>query len=63
MKCQILYKKLRQEFPGGLEVKGSGYIPGVAQVPAVVQVQSLAWELLHAVGTAKTNKQPPQKTQ
>ena len=30
----------------------------MAWVAAMAQVRSLAWELLHAVGTAKTNKQP-----
>ena len=35
-------KSFGQEFPGGSGI-----------VTAVVQVQSLAWALLHAVGTAK----------
>ena len=42
------------ELPGGLAVKGSGV------VTAVAQVQSLAQELLHAVGVAKKqNKTKP----
>ena len=34
-------------------VKGSSFITAVAWVTAVVQVQSLAQELPHAMGTAK----------
>ena len=32
---------------------GSNVVTAVAQVAAVVQVRSLAWELPHAVGMAK----------
>ena len=44
------------EFPGGLAMKGSSIFTAVAQVTAEVWVQSLAWELLHAVGVAKKKK-------
>ena len=42
-----MFNKLLEEFPGGLVVKGSGI------VIAMVWVQCLAKELLHAMGTAK----------
>ena len=45
-----------KEFPGGVAVKGSNIVTAVAQVTAVVQVQSLGWELLHALSTAKKKK-------
>ena len=38
-------QEIKQEFPGGLAVKDFG-------VTAESQVQLLAWELPHAVGTA-----------
>ena len=41
------------EFPGGSADEGFGTITIMAQVTAVAQVQSLAQELLHAVGIAK----------
>ena len=41
-------------FPGGLAVKGSGVVTAGARVAAVVWVQSMARELLHATGAAKT---------
>ena len=45
-----------QEFSGGLAVKGSGNVTSMALVKAVVRVQSLAQELMHATGTAKKKK-------
>ena len=44
-------KKKVREFPGGLAAKDS-----VAQVTAMAQVQSLAWELLYALGTPSPQK-------
>ena len=44
-------KKKVREFPGGLAAKDL-----VAQVTAMAQVQSLAWELLYALGTASPPK-------
>ena len=41
---------VNREFPVSLMVKGSSI------VTAVVRVQSLAWELLHAMGVAKILK-------
>ena len=41
------------DFPGGLAVKGSRDSTAVAQVMAVMGVQSLAREPLHAMGSAK----------
>ena len=38
------------------QVKGSNIVIEAAQVTAVVQVRSLAWELLHVAGVAQ-NKQ------
>jgi len=35
---------------------GSGIVSAVAQVAAAVQVQSLAWQLPHAVGVTKKEK-------
>ena len=35
-------------------------LTAVAQVDAVAQIQSLAWELSHAAGTAKKNKKTKQ---
>ena len=32
---------------------GSGVVTAAAQVAAVAQVQSLTWELLHAIGAAR----------
>ena len=37
-------------------VKESSSVIAVAQVSAVAQVRSLAWELPHAKGVAKNNK-------
>ena len=48
----IIIEKV-QEFPGGLVVKDMAC--GI--VTAVAWIWSLAWEFLHALGTAKTNKQ------
>ena len=50
-----------KEFPGGVAVKGSNIVTAVAQVTAVVQVQSLGWELLHALSTAKKKKKKRKK--
>ena len=44
---------LELEFPGGSAGQGSSIVTAVALVTAVMQVQFLAWELLHALGTAK----------
>ena len=46
----------RGEFPGGLAVKGSGVVTALAQVIAVVWVQPLAQELLHAGGEDKKKR-------
>ena len=46
-------KCLKNEFPGGLEVKGSSIVTAAAQVTAVAGVPPLSWELLHAVSIAK----------
>ena len=46
----------REEFLGGLTVKGCSVVTAVAQVTAVVWIQSLAWELLCAVDPAKKKK-------
>lgn len=46
------------EFPLGSVGKGSSIFTVVALVTAVVQVESLAQEILHAVGTAP---RPPTK--
>ena len=43
------------KFPGGALGQGSGAVTAVAQVAAMVQVRSLAWELPHAMGAPKTN--------
>ena len=45
-----IYKRAPWEFPSGPVVKDP------AIVTAVVQVQSFAWEHLHAVGVAKKKK-------
>ena len=42
------------EFPGGL---GSSVVTVVAQVTAVIQVQSLTQEFLHDTGVAKKQKE------
>jgi len=50
-------KKIVQEFPWGAGVKDPALsLPG-AQVTAVVQVWSLAWEPPHAAGMAKKKKE------
>ena len=49
----FIYKSRVLEFPGGLVGKESGGVTAVAQVTAVAWVQSLVWELPHAVGTPK----------
>ena len=46
-------RKAAEEFPGGSAGLGSGIVIDVAQVTPVAVVQSLAWELLHAMGVAK----------
>ena len=48
-------EKMAEEFPDGLADYRSGIVIAVAQVIAVVQVQSLAQELPHAAGTARKN--------
>jgi len=40
---------------------GPSIVTAAAQVIAVAQGQSLAQELLHAIGAAKTNKKNPTK--
>ena len=42
------------EFPSGSVSEESGIVTAVAQVTAVVQVQSLAWDLAHAISVEKT---------
>ena len=44
------------EFPSGLVVKGSGVVTAVARVAAVVQLPSLAQELLHSLAQPKKKK-------
>ena len=41
------------EFSSGAVGKGSGIVTAVVQVAAVTRIRSLAWEILHAVNTAK----------
>ena len=41
------------DFCGDSVDQGSGMVTAVAQVAAVAQARALAWELLHAVSTAK----------
>ena len=43
-------------------VKGSGIVTAMALVAGVVWIQSLALELLHAVGTAKNKTKQQQRT-
>ena len=50
--------KHKMEFPGGSMAKGLGIVTVVAWVTAVTRVQSLAQELLHALGTAKKQLPP-----
>ena len=45
------------EFLCGAASKISRIITAAAQIAALALVQSLAWELPHATGVAKTNKQ------
>ena len=52
---EFSYVNMVLEFPGGLAVKDS------AVVTAVVWVQSLAWELPHAMGSAKKKKKKKNK--
>lgn len=54
----VSYVKIkRREFPGGSVGWGAGIVTAVAQVSAVVQVQSqLAWECLHALSWSKKMK-------
>ena len=42
-------------------VKGSSIVTAVAQVTGMMQVQSLAWELLHAVDAAKKKERKKKK--
>lgn len=44
------------EFPGGSVGYGSGIVTAVALAAAVVHIQSLAQEILHATGMAKKNE-------
>ena len=46
-------------FPHGSASWGSGVVTAVALVTAVVQVQFLAQELPHVVGTARKKKSMP----
>ena len=41
------------EFPGGSMDWGSGVVTAVAWIAAVVQVRTLAQELIHVAGIAK----------
>ena len=54
---EVIYFEKAVEFPGGLVVKVSSV------VSAIAWVQSLARELLHAVGMAKKKKQQQQQQQ
>ena len=49
-------KKLVKEFPGGSEGWEFSIITDAAWVAATTWVHSLAWELIHSVGTAKKKK-------
>ena len=53
---EFSYVNMVLEFPGGLAVKDS------AVVTAVVWVQPLAWELPHAMGSAKKKKKEKKQT-
>ena len=50
-----IFREASSEFSGGSEDEGS-IVTAVARVTAVAQVQSLAWELLHAAGEALKKK-------
>ena len=43
--CESPLSKMILEFPHGSMGEGSGVVTAVAQVAAVAQVRSLAWEL------------------
>ena len=51
-----IFKKGRLGYPGGSENKGSGVVTVAAQVAVMMHVQSLAWKLPHATGTAKKKR-------
>ena len=48
----VLSIHMPQEFPGGLEIKGSHVVTDVVQATAVAQVQSLTKETPRAMGMA-----------
>ena len=52
----MIKKKILREFPGGSGDGGFGVVTAAAWVTAVVRIQSLAQELLHA-----THPPPPAK--
>ena len=54
----MLKSKIRHrwEFPGGSAGEGFGIVTAMVWVASAAQVQSLAWELLNAMGVAKKKK-------
>ena len=53
--------KGKQEFPCGTVDEGSSIVAAIAQVTAIMQVHSLAWECPHATGAAKGKKKSNEK--
>lgn len=51
----VIKKAVVGELHGGLLVKDPALLPGSYQVTAVTWIQSVAWELLHAVGVSQNN--------
>ena len=51
--CSIRFQLYLEEFPGSSAREGSGVVTAVSQVATVTLVQSLAQEILHAVGAAE----------
>lgn len=51
-------KSSYEEFPCGKAGEGFSVITAMAWVATVLRVQSLAWELLHAMGAAPPHPKP-----